>query len=96
MIAYRNMNEALGMVETRGLVGAIEQRCNGKDRMCGRARNTAQWIRGSFGNGRRRLREAATEAGSIEPAVGELITVHVIPRPYDETKNSSTLVWPFH
>src|SRR3954462_6874619 len=83
-------NEALGMIETRGLVGAVEA----ADAMCKTANviligreyllngYVTVLIRGDVGSVK-----AATEAGSIAARrVGELISVHVIPRPFDETE----------
>jgi ethanolamine utilization protein EutM len=82
--------DALGMIETRGLVGAIEA----ADAMVKTANVTlvgreyllngyvAVLVRGDVGSVK-----AATEAGSAAARrVGELIAVHVIPRPYDETE----------
>jgi ethanolamine utilization protein EutM len=80
-------NEALGMVETRGLVGAIEA----SDAMV-KAANViligTQYIgsgyvtvmvRGDVG-----AVKAATDAGAAAARrVGELIAVHVIPRPHE-------------
>jgi len=84
------LSEALGMIETRGWVGAVEA----ADAMCKTANVTfvgkeyllngyvAVLVRGDVGSVK-----AATEAGSIAARrVGELISVHVIPRPYDETE----------
>jgi ethanolamine utilization protein EutM len=84
------LNEALGMVETRGLVGAIEA----ADAMVKTANvvligreyllngYVAVLVRGDVGSVK-----AATEAGSMAARrVGELISVHVIPRPFDETE----------
>jgi ethanolamine utilization protein EutM len=78
------------MIETRGLVGAIEA----ADAMVKTANVTligkeyllngyvAVLIRGDVGSVK-----AATDAGSMAARrVGELIAVHVIPRPYDETE----------
>ena len=84
------MNEALGMVETRGLVGAIEaadamvKTANvvliGKEYLLNGY--VAVLVRGDVGSVK-----AATEAGSAAARrVGELISVHVIPRPYDDTE----------
>ena len=84
------MNEALGMIETRGWVGAVEA----ADAMC-KAANVvligkeyllngyvAVLVRGDVGSVK-----AATEAGSIAARrVGELVTVHVIARPFEETE----------
>ena len=55
------MGDALGLVETRGLIGAIEA----ADAMV----------------------KAATDAGAAAARrVGELISVHVIPRPHAEVE----------
>jgi len=77
--------EALGMVETRGLVGAIEAADSmvkaadvtlvGKE-MVGSGLVTVM-VRGDVG-----AVKAAVEAGSAAvKRVGELVSVHVIPRP---------------
>ena len=53
--------QALGMIETRGLVGSIEA----ADAMV----------------------KAATDAGAAAASrVGELVSVHVIPRPHEEVE----------
>ena len=78
------------MVETRGLVGAIEaadamvKTANvilvGKEYLLNGY--VAVLVRGDVGSVK-----AATEAGSTAAKrVGELVAVHVIPRPYDETE----------
>jgi ethanolamine utilization protein EutM len=83
-------NEALGMVETRGFVGAVEaadamvKTANveliGKEYLLNGY--VAVLVRGDVGSVK-----AATEAGSVAARrVGELIAVHVIPRPFDETE----------
>jgi ethanolamine utilization protein EutM len=82
--------EALGMVETRGFVGAAEA----ADAMVKTANveligreyllngYVAVLVRGDVGSVK-----AATEAGSVAARrVGELISVHVIPRPFEETE----------
>ena len=84
-----NLN-ALGMIETRGLVGAIEA----ADAMVkaanvtliGRAQVGAGlvtvMVRGDVG-----AVKAATDAGAAAAKnVGELISVHVIPRPHGEVE----------
>ena len=84
------LNEALGMIETRGWIGAVEA----ADAMCKTANvvligkeyllngYVAVLVRGDVGSVK-----AATEAGSTAARrVGELISVHVIPRPFDETE----------
>ena len=82
--------EALGMIETLGLVGAVEA----ADAMVKSANvvlvgreyllngYVAVLVRGDVGSVK-----AATEAGSAAARrIGQLISVHVIPRPYDETE----------
>src|SRR4029450_1725495 len=82
--------EALGMVETRGLVGAIEaadamvKAANvvlvGKDYIG--AGYVTVHVRGDVG-----AVKAATDAGAAAARrVGELISVHVIPRPHGEVE----------
>lgn len=82
------LSDALGMVETRGLVGAIEA----ADAMV-KAANVSLigyekigsglvtvMIRGDVG-----AVKAATDAGvAAADRVGEVISVHVIPRPHSE------------
>lgn len=95
LLAFRgpvkNMsNEALGMVETRGFVGAVEAadamvktanvQLVGKEYLLNGY--VAVLVRGDVGSVK-----AATEAGSVAARrVGELIGVHIIPRPFDETE----------
>jgi microcompartment protein CcmL/EutN len=80
--------DALGLIETRGLVGAIEA----ADAMVKAARVellgreyveaglVTVMVRGDIGAVR-----AATEAGAAAARrVGELVSVHVIPRPFAE------------
>ena len=82
--------DALGMIETRGLVGAVEaadamvKTANvvliGKEYLLNGY--VAVLVRGDVGSVK-----AATEAGAnAARRVGELIAVHVIPRPYEETE----------
>jgi ethanolamine utilization protein EutM len=79
---------ALGLNETRGLVGAVEA----ADAMCKAAKVTllgkeisggglvTVMVRGEVG-----AVKAATEAGAAAvKRVGELVSVHVIPRPHDQ------------
>lgn len=81
---------ALGMVETRGLVGAIEaadamvKAANveliGKEQV-GSGLVTVI-VRGDVG-----AVKAATDAGAVAAErVGELISVHVIPRPHQDVE----------
>ena len=82
------MNEALGMVETRGLVAAIEA----ADAMVKAANVTligsekigsglvSVMVRGDVG-----AVKAAVEAGGAAAArLGEVIATHVIPRPHND------------
>ena len=84
------MKEALGLIETRGLVGAIEA----ADAMVKAANVTlvgkeqigsglvTVMVRGDVG-----AVKAATEAGSdAARRVGELVSVHVIPRPHADVE----------
>lgn len=84
------MSEALGMIETKGLVGAIEA----ADAMT-KSANVALigyekigsglvtvMVRGDVG-----AVKAATEAGgAAADRVGDLVSVHVIPRPHSEVE----------
>ena len=83
-------NEALGMVETRGLTAAIEA----ADAMVKSAEVTligtekigsglvSVMVRGDVG-----AVKAAVEAGSANASrLGELVAVHVIPRPHADVK----------
>ena len=84
------MNNALGMIETKGLVGAIEA----ADAMVKAANVTlvgkelvggglvTVMVRGDVG-----AVKAATDAGAAAAQrVGELISVHVIPRPHGDVE----------
>ncbi len=84
------MNEALGMIETKGLVGAIEA----ADAMVKSANVTligyekigsglvTVMVRGDVG-----AVKAATDAGAAAAQkVGEIVSVHVIPRPHTDTE----------
>ena len=84
------MNEALGMIETRGLIAAIE----GADAMA-KAANVEMtgiekigsglvtvMVRGDVG-----AVKAAVDAGSAAArTVGEVVSIHVIPRPHTDTE----------
>ena len=83
--------QALGMVETRGLVGSIEaadamvKAANvtliGKEHVGGGL--VTVMVRGDVG-----AVKAATDAGAAAATrVGELKSVHVIPRPHLEVEN---------
>lgn len=81
---------ALGMIETRGVVAAVEAADTmvkaakvtliGKERVGGGL--VTVFVRGETG-----AVKAAVEAGaSAASRVGELIAVHIIPRPHDDTE----------
>ena len=83
-------SEALGMVETKGLVGSIEaadamvKAANvvliGKEYIG--AGYVTVMVRGDVG-----AVKAATDAGAAAARrVGELVSVHVIPRPHSEVE----------
>ncbi|MEN6635121.1 MAG: BMC domain-containing protein [Clostridiaceae bacterium] len=84
------MKQALGMVETKGLVGAIEaadamvKAANvtlvGKEKI-GSGLVTVM-VRGDVG-----AVKAAVEAGaSAAKRVGEVVSIHVIPSPHDDVE----------
>lgn len=80
--------EALGMIETRGLVGSIEA----ADAMVKAARvqligkvQVGGGLVTVFVRGDVAACKAATDAGAAAAQrVGELVSSHVIPRPHDE------------
>ena len=85
------MKEALGMIETRGLTAAVEA----ADAMVKASEVTligtekigsglvSVMVRGDVG-----AVKAAVEAGSATASrLGELIAVHVIPRPHGDVEN---------
>ena len=85
------MGEALGMVETKGLVAMIEAAdamvkaakvtLIGKERIGGGY--VTVFVRGEVG-----AVKAATDAGAAAARrVGELISVHVIPRPHSNLED---------
>ena len=70
--------EALGMVETRGLVAAIEA----ADAMVKAANVTLIGTESDVG-----AVQAATDAGAAAGSrLGELVSVHVIPRPHSDVE----------
>ena len=82
--------QALGMIETKGLVGSIEaadamfKAANvtliGKEQVGGGL--VTVMVRGDVG-----AVKAATDAGAAAAGrVGELVSVHVIPRPHTEVE----------
>jgi len=84
------VKEALGMIETRGLIPAIEAADamvkSANVHLCGYQRTGSGYItvmvRGDVG-----AVKAATDAGAAAARkVGELVSVYVIPRPHDDTE----------
>jgi ethanolamine utilization protein EutM len=82
--------EALGMIETRGLVGAVEAADAmvkaAKVELLGREQIGGGFVtvmvRGDVG-----AVKAATDAGATAAEkVGEVVSVHVIPRPHAEVE----------
>jgi len=89
-MAESNINIALGMVETKGLVASIEaadamvKAANvnliGRELVGGGL--VSVMIRGDVG-----AVKAATDAGAAAAErIGELVSVHVIPRPHNEVE----------
>ena len=86
------VTEALGMVETIGLIGNIEA----SDAMCKAASvELIGWDRvgagmvTSFVRGDVAAVKAATDAGAAAASkVGEVVSVHVIPRPHEELEGA--------
>ncbi|MBT3319115.1 MAG: BMC domain-containing protein [Clostridia bacterium] len=85
------VKEALGMVETKGLVGAVEAadamvkaanvKLLGKEKI-GSGLVTVM-VRGDVG-----AVKASVDAGAAAAKrVGELVSVHVIPRPHDDVES---------
>jgi len=83
-------SQALGLIETRGLVGSIEAAdamvkaapvtLLGKEKVGGGY--VTVMVRGDVG-----AVKAATDAGAAAAErVGELVSVHVIPRPHQEVE----------
>mgnify|MGYP004669957299 CR=1 FL=1 len=82
--------QALGMVETRGLVGSIEaadamvKAANvhliGKDHLGGGM--VTVMVRGEVGA----VKASVEAGGAAAKRVGELVSVHVIPRPHDDVE----------
>ena len=86
------MNEALGMVETKGLVGAIEA----ADAMV-KAANVqlvgyekigsglvTVMVRGDVGA----IKAAVDARAAAAKKVGEVVSIHVIPRPHTDVEKS--------
>ena len=82
---------ALGMIETKGLVGSIEAAdamvkaakvtLIGKERIGGGY--VTVMVRGEVGA----VKAATGAGGAAAPRRGELVSVHVIPRPHSEVES---------
>ena len=82
--------QALGMVETKGLVGSIEAadamvkaanvRLIGKEHVGGGL--VTVMVRGDVGA----VKASVEAGGAAAKRVGELVSVHVIPRPHDDVE----------
>ena len=87
---FADMMEALGMIETKGLVGAIEaadamvKAANvhliGKEHVGGGL--VTVMVRGDVGA----VKAAVEAGGAAAKRVGELVSVHVIPRPHEDVE----------
>ena len=78
-------SEALGMIETKGLIGSIEA----ADAMVKAANVTLigkVHVGGGLVTADKRVAAAGTGAAAAQ-RIGELIGVHVIPRPHVEVEN---------
>lgn len=81
--------EALGLVETRGLVGAIEAADAALKaapvRLLGTERADAGLVTIEVAGETAAVKAAVDAAAAAAERVGELVSVHVIPRPHPET-----------
>ena len=84
--------KAIGMVETRGLVALLEA----SDAMCKAAnvemvgwREAGGGLVTSFVKGEVAAVKASVDAGAAAASkLGEVVTVHVIPRPHDDLEEA--------
>ena len=89
-MADNNVNIALGMIETKGLVASIEAadamvkaanvRLIGKVLVGGGL--VTVMVRGDVGS----VKAAVDAGGAAAQRVGELVSVHVIPRPHEDVE----------
>lgn len=79
-------DEALGLVETRGLVGAIEAADAGAKaanvRLLGQERADAGLVTVMFGGDVAAVKAAVDAGAAAAERVGQLVSAHVIPRPH--------------
>ena len=82
------VQQALGLVETRGLVGAIEAADAGLKaanvELLGSERADAGLVTVMFGGEVAAVKAACDAGAAAAERVGELVAVHVIPRPHPE------------
>src|SRR5688500_18539858 len=80
--------QALGLVETRGLVGAVEAADAGLKaadvRFLGSERADAGLVTVMFGGDVAAVRAAVDAGAAAAGRVGQLISAHVIPRPHEQ------------
>ena len=84
--------QALGMIETRGLIALIEA----SDAMCKAAKveligwdKVGSGLVTAFVRGDVAAVKAATDAGAAAAAkLGEVVSVHVIPRPHEDLRGA--------
>ena len=80
--------DALGLIETRGLVGAVEAADAGAKaanvRLLGLERADAGLVTVKFLGDVAAVKAACDAGAAAAQRVGQLIAVHVIPRPHDE------------
>lgn len=80
--------DALGLVETRGLVGALEAADAGTKaadvRLLGTERADAGLVTVKFLGEVAAVKAAVDAAAAAAKRVGQLVAVHVIPRPHEE------------
>jgi microcompartment protein CcmL/EutN len=80
--------EALGLIETRGLVGAIEAADAGlkaaQVRLAGTERADAGLVTVKFVGDTASVKAAVDAGAAAAERVGQLVSVHVIPRPHEE------------
>ncbi len=84
----RGWSDALGLVETRGLVGAIEAADAGSKaanvRLLGAERADAGLVTVKFLGEVAAVKAACDAGAAAAERVGQLVAVHVIPRPHDD------------
>lgn len=88
MTAERGWQEALGLIETRGLVGALEAADAGAKaanvRLLGAERADAGLVTVKFLGEVAAVRAAVDAGSAAAQRVGQLVSTHVIPRPHDD------------